>query len=261
MAETLVIISHYGQRPRAPLERLLDSLSRWPAGAPFDVALVVNEDAPGPARSAGEMGVKFVHARENTGMNIGAWEHGWHVHPEYAHYLFLQDECEARRDGWLAAYLTQAADTSIGLIGEAMNEAWDRSWHQLAQERGQEKLPGHTLDGAPMPRVPLYLHHMRAWGVDPGATGRHLRSLAWFASRAVLERIGGFPIGGTYGACIAAEIAVSRKVEAAGLKLAQVAPEPFHYFSHADWKQAHAGGPFLHARSRTLAERLRRLWR
>lgn len=250
MSETLVIISHYEARSRAPLNRLLASLTTCSSGAAYDVALVINRDASTRSSVAESVRTKFIHTRENTGMNIGAWEHGWRASPGYSQYLFLQDECSAVREGWLAAYLARSEDASIGLLGESVNEAWAKPWEQLARERAGEVMPDHTLDGQQAERVPLYLECMRRWGVDPGATGRHLRSLAWFARREVLERIGGFPIGHSYGECIAAEIAVSRRVEAAGLRVEQASPAPFHFFGHSDWARARPGAPFTHARSR-----------
>ncbi len=219
-------------------------------GRPFDLAVVVNResgfDRPGLTL---ESSIRVLE-RPNTGMNIGAWDHGWRSLSGYAHYLFLQDDCLVVREGWLAGYLTRAADPEIGLLGESLNKAWDKPWAKLAEERKGEVLPDHIIDGQPAERVALYLDFMARTGIDPGENGRHLRSLTWFARRDVLERIDGFPIGATYGECIAAEIAVSRKVAAAGLRVEQTSPEPFHFIRHADWEQATPGGPFLHTRSR-----------
>lgn len=244
MPPTLVIISHYDRRPRAPLRRLVRALG---ACGECDVCVVVNKAGRGAPSLPAHV---RVIERENTGMNIGAWEAGWRAAPGYAHYLFLQDECELARPDWREAYLERARDPAIGLLGEALNAQWDKPWDALARERAGERLPGHERNGQPMERVALYLDCMRAWDVDPGPTGRHLRSLTWFARRETLEAIGGFPIGTTYGECIAAEIAVSRKVEAAGLRVEQIAPEPFAYIRHAEWKPVRHGGPFQHARSR-----------
>jgi hypothetical protein len=201
--------------------------------------------------------------RENTGMNIGAWDHGWRAESGYEHYLFLQDDCQIVRAGWLAAYLERAAaEPSSGLLGESLNPAWNKSWDQLAKSRAGEVMPGHVLNGAPAERVAVYLDFMRRAGIDPGEGGYHLRALTWFARRNVLERIGGFPIGENYGECIAAEIAVSRSVIAAGLRVEQIAPAPFHFIQHADWAQAAPGGAYLHVKSRKpdMMARLRRLW-
>jgi hypothetical protein len=259
----LVVISYFDGRPAAPLRRLLASMARHPAGGEYDIAVVVNRAGGGSRQLGLNRPDVRVHERANTGMNIGAWDHGWRSDPGYAHYLFLQDDCLVAREGWLAAYLSRAADPHIGLLGEALNPAWDKSWEKLAKERAGEVMPDHTLGGAPVERVALYLDFMRRAEIDPGEGGRHLRSLTWFARRDVLERIGGFPIGANYGECIAAEIAVSRNIVAAGLRVEQVARDPFHFIRHADWAQATPGGPYLHARSRKedFMSRLSRLWR
>src|SRR5690606_31973330 len=104
------------------------------------------------------------------------------------------------------------------------------------------------IDGGPAERVDSYLDFMRRNNIDPGETGRHLRSLIWFASRDTLEAIDGFPIGVNYGECIAAEIAVSRKVEALGGKVEQVAEEPFCFFRHLEFNRDYPGAPFTHKR-------------
>jgi len=257
---SLVVISYYDQRPLGALRRLLSSMARFSAGAAHDVTVVVNSDSgvrpPLPESVS-------VHVRENSGMNIGAWEHGWRSRPGYSDYLFLQDDCRVVRAGWLKAFLSRAeTNPTIGLIGESLNPAWDKSWDELARVRAGEIMPQHQIDGRPAQRVDVYLSCMRRWGVDPGASGRHLRSLVWFASRGTLERIGGFPLGADYGECIAAEIAVSRKVEAAGLAIAQLGPAPFEAIAHADWARLHAGGPYVHEKSlpplRRLLHRLSR---
>jgi hypothetical protein len=51
-----------------------------------------------------------------------------------------------------------------------------------------------------------------------------------------LRAIDGFPPGGNYGECIAAGTAVSRVVEALGLKVVQLSAKTFYCFSHAEWE-------------------------
>jgi hypothetical protein len=250
MSATLVVISYYDQRPIAPLKRLLRSLKTYDAGADHQIAVVVNRTRPGVPKLALRNSAIRVVVRENSGMNIGAWEAGWRAAPGFSDYLFLQDDCCAVRAGWLGAYRARGADQSIGLLGESLNSAWDKDWSTLARERAGEVQSEHLLNGAPGGRVAVYLDYMARHGIDPGETGRHLRSLVWYARRDVLETIGGFPIGSNYGECISAEIGVSRKVAALGLKIEQIATAPFHYFRHEDWVQAQPDGPYQHRKSR-----------
>ena len=77
---------------------------------------------------------------------------------------------------------------------------------------------------------------MKKWGIKPGLTGLHLRSLVWGFKREVLEELFPFPIGKTKEECIASEIAVSKKVEQLGLKVTQIHKKPFKYISHVEWK-------------------------
>lgn len=246
MASTLIVISFYDRRPTTHLSRLFASLDRHSAGAEYDIAIVANRTSDRPLDLPLEGRPVRVHERENLGMNIGAWDHGWRVEPDYARYLFLQDECFAVRDGWLAAFNAKLDDPSVGLAGESLNPAWDKPWPELAKRHAGVRLPDHYIDGEPAERVDVYLDFMRRNAIDPGASGRHLRSLIWAARRDVLDRIGGFPIGANYGECIAAEIGVSRSVEGRGLALAQLSSEPFRFFRHAEYNRDHPAAPFTH---------------
>lgn len=242
----LVVISFYDRRPIEPLLQLLDSLDRHDAGVAYERVICVNETGSQPLPVEVTSRVDGVLARVNLGMNIGAWDAAWRQWPHHPAYLFLQDECYAVRDGWLAGALAAVADPSVGLAGESMNTAWDKCWDDLRAGPGQSALPEHFIDGEAANRVDVYLHHIRRYGIDPGAGGRHLRSLAWVARNDVLEQIGGFPVGANYGECIAAEIATSRAVEAKGFKLGQIGPAPFHTFRHIEWNQDQPGGTFTH---------------
>src|SRR5438552_9442241 len=99
----LVVISHYNARPVNDVLALLDSMHSVPSGWPFHVRIVVNQETPTslilPARPW-----RFeVLYRENRGYNIGAWDFGWRVSPYYDAYLFLQEECQVVREGWIKA--------------------------------------------------------------------------------------------------------------------------------------------------------------
>lgn len=241
MPETLVVISHYDARPAEPLGALLRGMETHPAGAEFSVCLVVNRTRErGVSVPATKFPVSLLY-RPNLGMNIGAWEAGWRANAGFKRYLFLQDECLIERAGWIAAFEEAVQGAQVGMVGESLNENWEKSWPELRRLQEGVELPDHRLDGRPANRVDLYLDFLRRSQIDPGQTARHLRALAWFAPRSVLEAIGGFPVGSSYGECIASEIGVSRKVESRGLKVIQVHAEPFRYIRHREWIKEPSG--------------------
>lgn len=242
----LVVISHYDRRRVEPLVELIDSMQRHDAGADHQCVVMTNKthDAPLPACVTAR--IDAYASRLNLGMNIGAWDAAWRRWNGRPAYLFLQDDCFVARRGWLRAVLDRLEDPGVGLVGESMNKAWAKPWHVLREAQGRDVLPEHTLDGRPANRVDVYLAEMQRHGIDPGATGRHLRSLVWGARGDVLTRLDGFPSGSDYGTCIAAEIGTSRAVEALGLRLEEIGPAPFHYIRHRDWNQDVPGGDWTH---------------
>ena len=220
-----------------------------PAGADFDVAVIVNRTSSGEWALPPAVGdaATAVVSRVNEGMNIGAWDHGWRCFPGYAGYLFLQDECELKAPGWLRPFVEAASGPSAGLIGESWNDGWDRPWAALKESVAGHRMRDHEIDGKAINRVELYLSFMGRHDIAPGERGGHLRALTWFASRSTLEAMGGFLHGATYGECIGAEIAATKKVEELGLRALQVADEPFAYFGHAEWNRT-ARGQWRHRR-------------
>ena len=176
-----------------------------------------------------------VHYRRNTGYNIGAWDFGWRVSPEYFAYLFMQEECQVVREGWLKAFVDKASNPTIGLVGECLSFDWNLPWSILAELTKTQHLPEHLVDGKPADRVSCYFDFFKRHGIPPGNKGDHLQSLILFLRREVLQAIDGFPIGRNYGEAIAAEIGISKKVQALGLEICQVGPEPFSYIYHPQW--------------------------
>ncbi len=245
----LVIISYYDRRPLNCLVDLLKSLAKYKAGQDFEVIVVVNQTQEALPKLPPMPFPLEVMARENTGMNIGAWEAGWRARPGRSVYVFMQDECLVMRDNWLTAYAERCAESGVGLVGESLNAAWGRPWAQLRVLHAGSRMPDHLIDGNPADRVEVYLECMRCWGVDPGVTATHLRSLIWATTYATLSKIGGFPIGANYGECIASEIAVSRKIEMAGLRVVQVRQAPFYFTIHREWNQDTPGGQYLNGKS------------
>ncbi len=231
-----VVIAHWDARPLDDLVRLLDQLTSTSAGGEFEVLVVVNQTrgGPPPALPPRHAGVRVL-VRENTGMNIGAWEAGWRLPPARPAYLFLQDECQLVRPGWLAAFSRRGAERGVGLVGERMNPAWDAPWPELEVRFAGHRLPDHHVGGRPAERLAAYRDAWSRWGVPLGGRGDHLQSLVLFARHDVLARIGGLPVGRDKGEAIAAEVAISKRVQAAGLALRLVGDRPFAYFSHPQW--------------------------
>jgi glycosyltransferase involved in cell wall biosynthesis len=243
----LVVVSHYPGRSLESLVRLLDSMATLPAGIRYALRVVVNRDGTEtlnlPER---HRGVEVLY-RTNSGYNIGAWEAGWRSGAAHDAYLFVQDECRIVRSDWLAAFVRVAETPRVGLVGECFSPDWDAPWELLRERYRGHELKEHTINGQPAERVDCYLDFFRKKGITPGPKGDHLQSLILFATRAVLERIGGFPESHGYGEAIAAEIGISKKVQAAGLTLAQVEPEAFTYIEHPQW---------LHRRARSVPHEL-----
>jgi hypothetical protein len=162
--ENLVVISYYDQRPIDTLFALLDQIRSVDPGAPFDVCVVVNAEKSTPTRLPDRHnGIEVLH-RENRGFNVGAWQHGWQAKPDYAFYLFLQDECVIRRPGWLAAFANAARKPRAGYAGESADcyGSWEtyRCWPAFTAEcqrvaairRGPKPDYIQTVGGRP-PRV------------------------------------------------------------------------------------------------------------
>ena len=245
MQSALVVISHYNARPTDHLIALLDQVHRVPAGLPFRCRVVVNQAEPEalelPPRFAG---VEVLY-RENTGYNIGSWDFGWRQGPAADIYLFLQDECQIRRPGWLKAFADRLRDPGVGLVGERMNYdgfTWERAdcyWSELKIPRGPDG-PGEVsiMDA----KREVLVQRL----VPLGAKVGHLQSLVLATRREVLEAIDGFLIMRSYAYAIGAEYAISRQVETLGLKVRQVGLRPFRFITHPQWQHLERGlGPLL----------------
>ena len=265
--KTLVVISYYDRRPIHNLLELVRSLYQYPAGAAFEVCVIVNR-TKNESISVPQLSSTSIHYRHNVGMNIGAWDHGWRTCSGYKNYLFLQDECYVIRDNWLTRYRASLERPNVGMAGESMNLLWDRRWTELREMFADTVLPEHRIEGQCVNRVDFYLDFLKTHRVDPGTGGKHLRSVVWFFGADILKKIDGFLIGRNYGECIAAEIATSKKVEALGLDCVQVNEhEEFFYIRHLEYNQDHPGSPYAHnikyvdyASVRRLIEKKNELW-
>lgn len=219
MPPSLVVISYYDQRPVATLIALLDQLRSVSAGALFDLLVVVNaEDSSAPALPHRHKELRVI-LRENRGMNIGAWQHGWTHNPGYEFYLFLQDECVLRRPGWLAAFRNAARGRGVGFVGESL--CCYGSWQ--AYERAHPGATRHCESVA------------ARYGIRLGSTPDALQTLAIGARADIMERTGGFVEADGKADAIAGEVLTSVRARSLGLRNVQVAWRPFEYIAHPQW--------------------------
>ena len=257
---TLVVISHYNAWSTDQLVALLDQVASVPAGTLFDTCVVVNQAVPGTLDLPDRHAHVPVLYRENTGYNIGAWDHGRCANPGYDCYLFLQEECRIVRPGWLEAHRRLAMRPEIGLVGESMQ--WQgRGWNRLDWEYRRSPFD-RPVDGKRVSYPAGIRAALKAAGLPEGRTGAHLQSLVLCARAPVLEAIGGFPIGGSYGEAVTAEVTISKRVEALGLQVREVGPGSFRYILHPQWHRRQGIAPavaraVLRNLPAWLAERIR----
>jgi hypothetical protein len=226
-----IIISYYYARPLDRLIALLVSLSEFRD----QITVVINGNL-GDLTPLYAQGVRVI-SRENEGMNIGAWSRGFRERGEADLYIFLQDECFLKRHNFIQAIESVfRSNGSLGMVGESLNPRWAKPWELLESEGVNVYEVDHLINGIPSRRVDTYLHFMRSWGVEPGSSGVHLRSLVWAFPGEVMRALGGFPIGRNRGECIAAEIAVSRKVVMMGYQISQISDGAFTFFGHSEWR-------------------------
>lgn len=222
--KTTVVISHFNAWEPDQLIHLLDQVASIPAGCPFDVRVVVNRAVTRDLYLPERHRHIEVAYRENRGYNIGAWDHGWRVGSPAQFYLFLQEECSILRPNWLGAFVRRLRNPRIGVLGETI-AYHNTSWNDML-ELGDE-----------LGSFQIYKNRLTEWGVPTGPTVSHLRSLVIGTRRDVLERINGFRSMESKEEAITAEIAITKEVEAQGLRAEQVALRPFSYVAHPQWEE------------------------
>jgi hypothetical protein len=239
MNSALVVISHYNAWPTDQLVALLDQIQEIPSGHPFRCLVVVNQAVDRPLELPAEHASVEILYRENTGYNIGAWDHGWRTASPADYYLFLQEECRIVRPDWLGSFVRQLSRSGVGLVGESL--AWPGlKWNRLdylfiacEYQSGPVEPPISFIDG-----VRRYLDSK---GIPIGKTGEHLQSFILGTRREVLEAIDGFRIGHTKGDAISCEIGISRAVASKGLAIKQIGILPFRYILHPQWTHLDKG--------------------
>ena len=159
---TLVVVSFYAARPWDRLHRLLGQLDEGVARAGFDIVVVVNSVGTGPMPLPPTKSPVSLLYRENTGMNIGAWEHGWRTLNRYDRYIFLQDECVVMRPDWPRAFTAALDNPATGIAGEFLTKL-DVPWSALVQP------PAEVVPGV-RPRGNFWfsvLQNLREQGIEP----------------------------------------------------------------------------------------------
>ena len=231
MAEKFTsVFSNYAPRGELGLNILISQL----IDIVDQIIVVINDDSCAAFRK--EISNKIIRiTRPNTGMNIGAWSAAIEYSKESDYTIFLQDECRLLRSDFIDNYKNLLSQPNIGMIGESVNPKWDCEWLEISNSRLNYLL--NFSNGKSISRVSYYLECMKKWGINPGLRSTHLRSLVWAFNKNGLNTIDCFPIGLNKEQCIAAEIAVSRKLIQKGLEFMQSDSSSFTYFEHLEWQK------------------------
>lgn len=233
MNNFLLVISHYNSRPKNLLKKLIESTDTLK----IDRLIVINDDHVKKNNLIKESANLFFLTRPNIGMNIGGWNDAFFTLPNYEYYVFIQDECLILDYTFVHSYKDLLNEKGIGMIGESINSKWSQSWETLLNSPLNSIDNDHFENGLPIPRVTFYLSMFKKWNINPSNNASHLRSLIWGLKNNVLHEINGFPLGLNKGQCIAAEIGVSKKIEAIDLQIKQVKKDPFSFIYHTEWNK------------------------
>lgn len=216
----LVVVCHYDARPTEPLVALLRQMREIPAGAAFDTLVAVNSEAGAPLVLPPDLAETPVLQRPNGGYNIGAWEAAWRQDRGHDFYLFLQDECELLRPGWLAAFIERARAPEVGYVGESAFLLVSWAWHRRR-----------------WPTIAAEWEKMRA---EEGLLGRHppshMQMTVIAAYRAALEAIGGLASGDAKARASAGEILTHARAVERGFRVVQLRPRPYSFILHPQWQ-------------------------
>ena len=240
------IISHFPRsNSTSNLERLIEQLR------PYKQVIIVVENSLNSSEVLPQLCRDEIYLvkRENSGMNIGAWQIGYQVYSDFDYFFFFQAESFIVNTEFLDRYIGLfKSDSRLGMIGDSLNLKWNRLWDELEVSRFNHEVfvqsNNYTnsvdINGAPFlrsRRVSFYRKRLEEWGVLTNGLGAgHLRALNWCMTKEVMSLIK-FPIGMSKHECIAAEIAVSRAVIQSGYKICQSATHPFRYVGHHEWDE------------------------
>ncbi len=224
-----VIISTWDKHPLDYLERLLETMEKYPAGIAYDLCLCVNGMN---FKLPKQLSVKFNHIliRENIGFNIGAWDYAWRKLPKYDYYLFLQDECYMRKKNWLKKYIEYyKSSDSIGLLGENYHKSWAKPWRYLMNDSTG------NVSNKKKKNATYYHEVLCSWGIEPGENAAHVTTVVQFVKRSLLVKVNGYQVTNDYQTAIAAEISFSKKIESAGYLVEQLPRRRHQLIAHTQW--------------------------
>jgi len=231
---TAVVVATWEGNPPRYLRGLLESFERYDAGLLFRPFLVVNGHGY-PLDASIAACFERVLERENTGFNLGAWDHAWRALGDCERFLFLQDDCFARRRNWLRDIALRFDRTPrCGLVGEQIQRNFDRPWSELVVARSAT-LTSRRVSASVAARARYYREKLREWGIHEGRAARHVTTVVQYTSREVLEDVGGYDLVSNYEDAIAAEIGFSCKLTARGYALAQVGRRRHARIGHREW--------------------------
>jgi hypothetical protein len=225
-----VVISNYAPRGEFLLNNLINQL----INLVDQIIVVINDDYCNKIQIKVSKKITRLK-RPNTGMNIGGWNDAIDFCQNSDYVIFLQDECKLIRSDFVENYKSILSQSNIGMVGESINPKWDCEWSEIEKSKLNYKIK--LSNGEIKTRVTYYLECMKNWGVKPGTHSTHLRALVWGFNKIGLETLGGFPIGINKEECIAAEIAVSRKVIQNGMEFRQSSFNSFSFFEHDEWQK------------------------
>ena len=255
--KTCVVVSYWAARANKFLYRLLRQMmkEKFDPGCAFDLVVICNGGDLQPLKLPAEFSLlrPRVYNRENTGWNLGAWDHGWRVAGDYEYFLFLQDDCYLKRRNWVLDFQFRAEnDVGIGLLGETTmwdNETWPFIRMSTDRDLGRAAWP----DDEPVHPLDAYQELLKRRGIQPGEVGTHLPSLILYCSRKVLEEVGGFPLmGSTYRQAVCCEIGFSRIIAQRGYRISKVRNDSFFLIGHPQWTAKARSRELLKNRVRIL---------
>ncbi len=227
MSDTIFLISHYNIRTKNNLNNLITQLKRYDC----QIGVVINDDQCKKLLFENINNVFYIK-RQNTGMNIGAWKEGAEFFDDFENYFFFQDECFVKDFDFLDKYLSFLSNKEYGIVGETINLKWARPWEDIKKSELNYLL---KINDKKIDRVTYYMDQITRWQIAIGENASHLRALSFALKKEVLDKINGFNIGLFKEQCIASEIAISKKIEQIGLKVAQSNQNPFSYIGHLEW--------------------------
>ncbi|MCQ0970860.1 hypothetical protein MLD63_10530 [Paracoccus sp. TK19116] len=232
----LVVICHYDARDVVPLIALLRQIRRIPAGIPFEVEIVVNSVTGRRLQLPNDLSDVAVTMRPNSGYNIGAWESVWRQRSDCDFFLFLQDECEIKRENWLIPFIhgTRFADTFLACECIFYMSSWSAiDWKETCNQ---------------------YFEIADLYDLGIKAPPTHAQMTVVAARRKALEEVGGFISGDHKARANAGEIATTHRALQKGFRVREVQWLPYSTISHPQWND------YIN-RSRSFAWSLKRVFR